>query len=94
MKRPIAILFLMLLLIQAIPVLHFFSPETNFYAYVDEDKPGETKPKAKQDAKEFISYLQVYEVVSSSLQTFESLSIYLPASPFLESFTPPPNTTC
>ncbi len=81
------------MLLQAIPVLHFFS-ERNFYVYIDEDKPEETKLKEKKDAKECITLFASFSSDDPSLKTFsENSSPSLP-SPYLDSFTPPPNITC
>lgn len=92
MKRAFAILFMFTLLLQAIPVLHFFS-EGNFYVYVDEDKPEETKLK-KKEVKEYISATSVLSFTVSSLNGVPEISILALPAPYLESFTPPPNITC
>ena len=85
--------FMFLLLLQAIPVLHFFS-ERNFYVYVDEDKPEETKLKEKKDAKECVANFDAFASANASLKKVsENSSSSLP-SPYLDSFTPPPNFTC
>jgi hypothetical protein len=92
MKRPIAILFMLLLLLQAIPVLHFFS-EHNFYAYVDEDKPEETKLK-KKDGKECLTVALTFSSSETLLKLLPANILLALPAPYLESFTPPPNATC
>src|SRR5215203_2037609 len=56
MRRIVSILFLSLMLLQAIPVLHFFSSQKEvFYTYIDEEKPDEKSAKEKKDGKEYLS---------------------------------------
>jgi hypothetical protein len=93
MKIPVAILFLFLLLLQAIPVLHFFS-ERNFYTYVDEDKPEETKLKIKKEIRECVFTAQVFAFTEKLSNPFSHNSCLALPSPYLESFTPPPNSAC
>jgi hypothetical protein len=95
MKKFITIVLLLLLFLQAIPVVSFFaSPDDNFYSYVDEDKPGELKIKDKKECKEYVSpglFLWSQEVAIGS---FEKPDISSPASPYLQYLTPPPDCTC
>ena len=91
MRRLISILFLSLLLLQAIPVLHFFSSQKEiFYAYVDEEKPDD-KVKEKLIAKEYLGS----EIFTPPLLTkqnhfcFHLVKAY--SSPHPERLTPPPN---
>ena len=95
MKKFITIGLLLLLFLQAIPVVGFFaSPGDNFYSYVDEDKPGELKMKDKKDGKEYVSsglFLWSQEVAIGS---FEKPDISSPTSPYLQYLTPPPDCTC
>jgi hypothetical protein len=93
MKRPIAILFMFLMLLQAIPVLNFFS-ERNFYVYVDEDKPEETKLKVKKDGGECIAIFPAFTSENASLKKSCKNSAPSLPSPYLDSFTPPPNIAC
>ena len=90
MRRIISILFLSLLLLQAIPVLHFFSFQKEvYYSYIDEEKPGDTKEI--KDGKEYL------QVTHHALLSFEEENTYPPffvidtASPLLEYATPPPD---
>ena len=92
MKRAFAILFMFSLLLQAIPVLHFFS-ERNFYVYVDEDKPEETKLK-KKEIKEYVSGTSTLSFSVVVLNQVPEISLLALPAPYLESFTPPPNITC
>jgi hypothetical protein len=91
MKKLISVLFLSLMLLQAIPVLHFFSSRGEiFYAYIDEEKPG-GKSIEKKDGKEYLSQPaftpEVIVITTWFLHTQEN---YYP-SPLLEFLTPPPN---
>lgn len=95
MKKWIAILFVFLLCLQAIPVLHFFAADKGvFYAYVDEDKPDECKLKQKKETHDCLSgfILPVAEDVPA--KQYGSLRLLSLPSPYLESFTPPPNMGC
>ena len=91
MRKIISILFLSLMLLQAIPVLHFFAAQKEiFYVYIDEEKPNE-KFKAKKEGKEFLSTT----LISPAEQTVKTL--FSPViecdyiSPKLEYVTPPPD---
>lgn len=91
MRRIISVLFILLMLVQAIPVMHFFSSQKGvFYVYIDEEKP-DGKSKEKKDGKECLSafYLPVSEQVITPLFTTGIDSQY--AWPFLDSLTPPPD---
>jgi hypothetical protein len=91
MKRPIAILFIFLILLQGIPVLDFFFADRCFYAYVDEDKPEETKLKEKKESSSgHLSFC--FNNISDPLKHFISNNNLSLPSPYLESFTPPPNS--
>jgi hypothetical protein len=94
MKRPIAILFMLLMCLQAIPVLDFFSTDKIFYAYVDEDKPEETKLKEKKEDKQYTTTYPYSTESGNSLKHSDTDRILSLPSPYLESFTPPPNTAC
>lgn len=95
MKKFIAIVLMLLLFLQAIPVVGFFaSPGDNFYSYVDEDKPGELKMKDKKDGKEYVSsglFLWSQELATIN---FEKPNISSLASPYLQYLTPPPDPAC
>jgi len=91
MRRIISILFLSLMLLQAIPVLHFFSSQKEiFYTYIDEEKPEE-KSKEKKECKEFLS-LTLFSPAEQTVKTLFSPAIeshYI--SPKLEFVAPPPD---
>lgn len=91
MKKIIAILGLVLMFMQAVPVLHLFVSEDIAFTLVEEDKPAETKLKEKKDGKEYVHHCH-YWVVDVQQQHLSCCS-YLSAlpAPFLESFTPPPD---
>jgi hypothetical protein len=95
MKKWIAILFVSLLCLQAVPVLHFFASEKSvFYAYVDEDKPDECKLKQKKESNDCLSGFPFLLEADPLIKQYSSLrALSLPA-PYLESFTPPPDFTC
>lgn len=91
MSRIISTLFLLLMLLQAIPVLHFFSSQKEiFYTYIDEEKPDE-KSKEKKEGKEFLSLTSFFpiEQIVTTLFSPATESHYI--SPKLEFITPPPN---
>ncbi|NTS40893.1 hypothetical protein HRG84_08235 [Flavisolibacter sp. BT320] len=94
MKRLAAILFLFLLLLQAIPVLHFFSAEKAvFYTYIDEEKPEQKLNAGKEKgdiAKEYNLALQAFreEENRSFYAGFVERSH---ATPLLEFVAPPPD---
>ena len=91
MRRIISIMFAMLMLLQAIPVGHFFSgqPEV-FYVYIDEEKPGE-KSKEKTDSKE--SEFCVFDLgtMLSGIHIFHPAPPSFYSPPYLEAATQPPN---
>jgi len=84
---------MLLMCLQAIPVLQFFSSERSFYVYVDEDKPEETKLKEKKE-KECVQLHYVIPDSDLSLSSRNSWQLTALPSPYLESFTPPPNIAC
>ena len=79
------------MLLQAIPVLHFFSSQKEiFYTYIDEEKPDQ-KSKEKKVCKEFIS-LAFFVLFEQTLHTqFSSTTVSYYAPPLLEFQTPPPD---
>ena len=93
MRKIIAGIFLGLLMLQAIPVLHFFSSKGEvFYTSIDEEKPGENA-KEKMAGKEYLSMeaeATAYTLINTS---------YYPAidnkyaSPSLALLTPPPDVS-
>lgn len=90
MRSVVSIFLLSLLLLQAIPVLHFFWPQKEiFYVYIDEEKPGDTK--AVDEGKEFLSALPSSIGFSGKGKTYPPFFVNAPASPLLEYPTPPPD---
>jgi hypothetical protein len=92
MRRIVSILFLSLMLLQAIPVLHFFSSQKEvFYTYIDEEKPDEKSGKEKKAGKEYLSF-EVETPVDQLIQTAYSSAVdnnY--SSPTLAFLTRPPD---
>ena len=82
------------MLLQAIPVLHFFSShKAVFYTYIDEEKP-EQKLKFGKEKEE---PAKEYNLALHAMQEEENKSFYAgflekqPPSPLLEFLTPPPD---
>lgn len=93
MKKAIAVICLVLLFSQAIPIAHLFisGDDAALFSMIDEDKPTETKFKENKLGKEFITY-PVELLANNQVQTFErhNAATLLP-SPFLAYFAPPPD---
>jgi hypothetical protein len=90
MRRIISILFLSLMLLQAIPVLHFFSSQKEvFYVYIDEEKLEEKKDS--KESKELVTLL-ISSPTEQTIKTFfpSGTDTYY-SSPLLEFLTPPPD---
>ncbi|HYH13629.1 MAG TPA: hypothetical protein VD794_00320 [Flavisolibacter sp.] len=90
MRRIISILFLSLMLLQAIPVLHFFSSQKEvFYVYIDEEKLEEKKDS--KVSKELFTLI-VCSPAEQLIKTYFSpgTDTYY-SSPLLEFLTPPPD---
>jgi hypothetical protein len=91
MRRVIATILLSLMLLQAIPVLHFFSSQKEiFYTYVDEEKP-EQKLKLEKEVKEFLVFSAKSFVLDESIRKYGRFIEHRPSSPLLEYATPPPD---
>jgi flagellar basal body-associated protein FliL len=91
MRRVISIFFISLMLLQAIPVLHFFSSQKEvFYAYIDEEKPSE-KSKETKEGKEYLSLSDMTPTEEELTTQFFPASVNAYASPLLEFLTPPPD---
>lgn len=80
------------MLLQAIPVLHFFSSQKAvFYSYVDEEKPEQKSKVGKEDFNREVA------IITQSFPEDESTYLFLPfvqkqhLSPLLEFLTPPPD---
>lgn len=94
MRRLISIFFLSLLLLQAIPVLHFFSArKTVFYSLIDEEKPVEKTvvEKKASEEKEFLALFETGPVVKTVQRCFAPFFVSPYTSPSLDCITPPPN---
>ena len=92
MRKLVSIFFLSLMLLQAIPVLHFFAEKKEvFYSYVDEEEP---EHKSKVEKKAFKEYLPLFFVAGAAGENnrrYRPFSEDQPLSPSLEFLTPPPN---
>lgn len=89
MRRLVSILFLSLMLLQAIPVLHFFSSnKAIFYAYIDEEKPDD---KIKKEGKEYLTVSVAATFETKSKKEFFPFLVNHYSSPLLESLTRPPD---
>lgn len=95
MKKIIAIVFLLLLFFQAIPVAGILAAsEDAFYSYVDEEKPGENKIEDKKEGKEYIPFDLFVWSQQSCIIIFDNQGIYFLATPYLQYLTPPPDNAC
>lgn len=86
---------MMTMLLQAIPVLHFFTeaPEI-FYTSIDEEKPSEKHKETKggkQEDKAFLSFYTTLSIESAAAIRFQNYTSPLPSFPHLEMLTPPPD---
>ena len=92
MRKIVSILCLCLMLLQAIPVLHFFAEKKAvFYTYVDEEKPEQ---KSKAGKEELQKYVLTAAQVFAEEETAPSVCFFLQkplSSPLLEFLTPPPD---
>ncbi|HVF98099.1 MAG TPA: hypothetical protein VM871_12290 [Flavisolibacter sp.] len=95
MKKVVSILFLVTMLLQAIPVLHFFTEKPEiFYTSIDEEKPSEKGKETKEDKqgdKAFLSFCTPVSVKVVEAICFQNYTSLLPPSPHLEMLTPPPD---
>ena len=84
-------LFLSLMLLQAIPVLHFFSSQKEvFYVNIDEEKPEEGS-KEKKESKEYLSLALGFLAPEINKTQFPSVTDKHYTFPLLEFLTPPPD---
>lgn len=81
-----------LLLSQAIPVVPLLVADDVTVSWVDEDKPQGSKMKEKKDGKEFLSFLNAATATVALQSPDCAPQRPLPASPYLERFSPPPNS--
>jgi hypothetical protein len=95
-KKLISILFLFTLLLQAIPVFHFFSERSEiFYTSLDEDKPEETKvEKAKKEIKAQLFGSPAPAGLIYTTHYFTQSNEGLLPSPYVESLIRPPDAAC
>lgn len=85
-------MFLSLLLLQAIPVLHFFAErKADFYSLIDEEKPSEKSEVEKKAGKEFTTGADESLSIQTALPFFNTFALHPYAAPLLEDLTPPPN---
>jgi|GEM_PF-2186247 len=95
MKSVLAIFYLALLFVQAIPVGQFFSDSDQvFYTYVDEDKPDTGKLKEKKELKEYLGGIETPAPTPETARRYRRPVIPSPADPVLAFFTPPPDVAC
>jgi uncharacterized protein YxeA len=88
MRRIISLLFLLLMLLQAIPVLHFFSSQKEvFYVYIDEEKQDDS-PKEKKESFSLSSFSAAEQTIKTHYSSGTETNY---ASPILEFLTPPPD---
>lgn len=83
------------MLLQAVPVLHFFTerPEI-FYTAIDEERPTEKSKEIKEDKQDDKAFLSFYAAASNELIAATHLQNYtaqLPSSPHLELLARPPD---
>jgi hypothetical protein len=80
------------MLLQAIPVLHFFSSQKEvFYTYIDEEKPEQKLKAGKQDISKEYSLTACFFAEEENKSFFPLFVEKHHASPLLESLTPPPD---
>lgn len=80
------------MLLQAIPVLHFFMEKKEvFYSYVDEEEPEHKSKVEKKITKEYFSIADLQDSGSEADRNYRHFSEDQPLSPSLEFLTPPPN---
>lgn len=92
MRRLFSILFLALMLLQAIPVLHFFSShKAVFYTYVDEEKPEQKSKIEKKDQADYLSVTENLFLEEKNPAVYVLFLAATPSSPLLEYATPPPD---
>ena len=95
MRKIISILFLLTLLLQAIPVLHLFAENPgDFYTAIDEEKPSEKNKELKGEQQGDKVFLSFYTTTSSELiliTRFQNYTSQLPFTPHLEMLAQPPD---
>ena len=92
MRKLIALLLIFLMLLQAIPVLHFFSShKAVFYSYVDEEKPEQKFKAANQEYQKHSTAIPPFFIEEESSRTFLPFVVKRISSPLLEALTRPPD---
>jgi hypothetical protein len=92
MRKIVSILCLSLMLLQAIPVLHFFfEKKAVFYAYVDEEKPEQKSKVGKDDCQHYIVLTTQPFPEEKARHAFSPFVQKRHSSPLLEFLTPPPD---
>ena len=93
MRKIVSILFLFLMLLQAIPVLHFFAEKKAvFYTYVDEEKPEQKSKFGKEGFnQEYTLLAQIFTEAPENVSLFSPFVQKRHSSPLLESLTRPPD---
>lgn len=95
MRKVIAILFSVLLLLQALPVAHLFQAKATVICSVaDDDKNDDGKQKEKKDGKEYLSLITAEAAPLITVVRYTHSFTDLHNSPSLDSFTPPPDAAC
>ena len=96
MKQLIAILLLALFTLQAIPVMRLLAAAKDIASFtvLDEDKQDDEKSKEKKDIKEYLTAPAATLQRDSQSIPYHTPLIHSLPSPYLESFTPPPDFTC
>lgn len=95
MKKVISILFFLAMLLQAIPVLHYFSyTKAGVYFAMDEEKPNEKNKESKEDKQDDKISFSSFKIKASrhlASLCFHYYSSQLPSCPHLQMLTPPPD---
>jgi hypothetical protein len=92
MRKIISIILLSLMMLQAIPVLHFFAAKKAiFYAYIDEEKPEKGSAQEKDECKAFLDDANAYAEEQVRKTSFSIIQVNIYATPHLDFLTPPPD---
>jgi hypothetical protein len=96
MKQIVAIILLSLFFLQAVPVVRLLCAAKNamYSTVIAEDTPDETKGKEKKESKEYLAVPAIAVQRNSQPVQYYSPFVHALPSPYLESFTPPPNCIC
>ena len=93
MKKGIAILLLFLLCLQVIPVAQLFASDDALYAWVDEDRPEESKQygKVKKESKEYFTGFLSIGTSTHVFRNYPRNNMRVLPWPLLDQLTQPPN---